>query len=292
MADNKKIVLLTGSTAGIGRAAAKALANQGFHVVCVARDAGKATRLVDELGHDRASALIADLSRPADVARVAREFAERHERLDVLFNNAGALFIERRVTEDGLERTFALNHMSYFVLSVMLLDLLKASAPARVVSTSSHAHRQGGLDCLDDLQTERWDLTGMRAYGRSKLANIWFTVELTRRLEGTGVTANCFHPGFVASDFARNNGIVATVAMTISRPLQRSVEQGADTGVWLASAPEVASVTGGYFYEHKRRKGTRAARDPHAPARLWRESERIAESILGDGWASRARGTH
>jgi retinol dehydrogenase-12 len=157
-------------------------------VVCVARDAGKATRLVDELGHDRASALIADLSRPADVARVAREFAERHERLDVLFNNAGALFIERRVTEDGLERTFALNHMSY-----MLLDLLKASGPARVVSTSSHAHHRGGLDCLDDLQTERWDFTGMRAYGRSKLANIRFTVELTRRL-GSVLHHGMLHP--------------------------------------------------------------------------------------------------
>jgi retinol dehydrogenase-12 len=289
MAHDKQIVLLTGSTAGIGYAAAKALANKGYHVVCVARDAGKAARLVEELGRERASALIADLSRPAEVARVAQEFAVRHERLDVLFNNAGALFIERRLTEDGLERTFALNHMSYFVLSVMLLDLLKASAPARVVSTSSHAHRRGDLDYLDDLQTERWDPTGMRAYGRSKLANIWFTVELARRLEGTGVTANSYHPGFVASDFARNNGFLAVLAMKLSRPFQRSVERGADTGVWLASAPEVAEDTGGYFYERKRRKGTRAARDAEAPARLWRESERIAASVLGEGWASRAR---
>jgi NAD(P)-dependent dehydrogenase (short-subunit alcohol dehydrogenase family) len=285
---DKKIVLLTGSTAGIGRAAAIALVNEGFYVVCAARDAAKAERLVDELGRDRASALIGDLSRPAEVARVAREFVEQHERLDVLFNNAGALFLERRITGDGLERTFALNHMSYFVMTVMLLDLLKASAPARVVSTSSHAHRQGGLDYLDDLQTERWEITGMRAYGRSKLANIWFTVELARRLEGTGVTANCFHPGFVASDFGRNNGILATIAMTLSRPLQKSVEQGADTGVWLATASEISGETGGYFYERKRRKGTPAARDAEAPARLWRESERIAESLLGEGWASRA----
>lgn len=283
-----RVCLLTGSTAGIGREAARQLTRRGLTVVCVARDEGKARDLVAELERDggRASYLIGDLTRPAEVARVADEFRERHDRLDVLFNNAGALFVERRLTEDGLERTFALNHLSYFVLTVRLLDRLKGSAPARVVSTSSAAHGRGELGYLDDLQGERrWSPSGMRAYGNSKLANIWFTRELGRRLEGTGVTAHCFHPGFVASDFARNNGALATAAMIVSRPFQRSVERGADTGVWLATSEE-ASGTGGYWFDRRRRKGSRAARDEAAPTRLWAESERIVASVLGEGWGA------
>ena len=175
-------------------------------MVCVARNEAKARALVDELkastGNQAHSYLIGDLDRPAEVRRVAQAFRERHDRLDVLFNNAGALFIDRQVTADGLERTFALNHLAYFVLTTELLDLLKASAPARVVSTSSAAHHQGDMPYLRDLQTERYGVGGMKAYGRSKLANVWFTVELARRLEGTGVIATCFHPGFVASEFA------------------------------------------------------------------------------------------
>jgi len=147
------------------------------------------------------------------------------------------------------------------------------------VSTSSDAHKQGDLRYLDDLQTERWGLGGMRAYGRSKLANIWFTTELARRLEGTGVTANCFHPGFVASEGARNNGFWAKLAMTISRPFQRNVRKGAETGVWLASAPEAAAETGGYFVDCERRTPSEAARDAEAPARLWAESERILAGL-------------
>jgi NAD(P)-dependent dehydrogenase (short-subunit alcohol dehydrogenase family) len=245
-----KTILLTGSTAGIGQEAARRLAQRGATLVCVARDEGKARALVDSLtantGNENHAFLIGDLDRPVEVQRVAREFRERHDRLDVLFNNAGALFTERQLTADGLERTFALNHLAYFVLTVELLELLEASAPARVVSTSSDAHRQGDLGYLDDLQTTRYGVGGMRAYGRSKLANIWFTVELARRLEGTGVTANCFHPGFVASSFARNNGLLASLAMTFTRPFQRGVGKGADTGVWLATAPELATASGGY----------------------------------------------
>jgi NAD(P)-dependent dehydrogenase (short-subunit alcohol dehydrogenase family) len=278
-----KIVLLTGSTAGIGEEAARQLAKLGATLVCVARSEEKARALVSELesasGNEGHSYLIGDLDRPAEVRRVAKEFRERHGRLDVLFNNAGALFVERQLTADGLERTFALNHLAYFLLTNELLDLLEASAPARVVSTSSAAHNQGDLAYLDDLMSERWGAGGMRAYGRSKLANVWFTVELARRLEGSGVTATCFHPGFVASDFARNNGFWATLAMQISRPFQRSVRKGAETGVWLASASELAGVSGGYYYNCRRRTPSSAARDAKAPPRLWEESERILAEL-------------
>jgi len=199
-----RIVLLTGATAGIGREAARQLADKGATLVCVARSEDKARALVDELrgatGNDAISYLIGDLSRPAEVRRVALALKEQHDRLDVLFNNAGAMFDRRQLTEDDLERTFALNHLGYFVMTVMLLDELKA-AKGRVVSTSSGAHGQGDMAYLDDLQTEGYGMSGMKAYGRSKLANIWFTRELAERLEGTGVTATCFHPGFVASGF-------------------------------------------------------------------------------------------
>lgn len=282
---NERVILLTGATAGIGEEAARQLAASGATLVCAARSEAKARRLVDGIkratGNERVSYLLGDLSRPAEVRRLAESFREAHPRLDVLFNNAGALFTRRGLTADGLERTFALNHLAYFVLTTGLLDLLRTSAPARIVSTSSAAHGKASPGYLDDLQCERWGLSGMKAYGGSKLANIWFTVELARRLEGSGVTANCFHPGFVASRFARNNGLVATLGMIASRPFQRNVRRGAETGVWLATSPEVEGETGGYWFDRKRRKGTRAARDPDAPARLWAESERIMARVLG-----------
>ncbi|MCA8921324.1 MAG: SDR family oxidoreductase [Planctomycetes bacterium] len=278
------LILLTGATAGIGQEAARQLAAQGATVVCVARNEAKARALVEELkrssGNDRHAYLVGDLSQVADVKRVAREYRERFDRLDVLFNNAGALFVDRQLTAEGLERTFAVNHLAYFVLTTELLDLLQASGSGRVVSTSSAAHHQGDLGFLEDLQNERWGVGGMRPYGRSKLANIWFTVELARRLEGTGVTANCFHPGFVASDFASNNGFAAKVFMALTRPFQRGVSKGADTGVWLATAPELAGKTGGYYHNRKLRKTSKAARDPQAPARLWERSEQIVAELV------------
>lgn len=280
-----KVMLITGATAGIGRAAAHALAATGATLVCAARNEEKARELVAELqeksGNQEISYLIGDLSRPAEVRKLAQAFQEQHQRLDVLFNNAGAYFVSRALTEDGLERTFAVNHMAYFVLTTELLDLLQASAPSRVVSTSSDAHGQAGLDYLDDLQSERWGASGLRAYAGSKLANIWFTAELGKRLEGTGVLVNCFHPGFVASSFAKNNGFLAKMVMTLTRPFQRNVTRGAETGVWLATSPEVGEETGGYWFDKRRKKGTRAARNPDAPARLWAESERILAEVLG-----------
>lgn len=285
-----KVVLLTGATAGIGKEAAREFARRGATLVCVGRNDAKTRALVESLraetNNEAISYVIGDLSRPAQAKDVAHAFLQDHSKLDVLFNNAGAWFTERALTDDGLERTFALNHLGYFVLTVLLLDALKAAGPARVVSTSSDAHGSGGLDYLDDLQTDGWGRGGFTAYGRSKLANIWFTVELARRLEGSQVTANCFHPGFVASEFGRNNGVLTKIMMTLSRPFQRSVQQGADTGVWLATSKDVAGVSGGYWFERRRKKGTRAARDKAAPARLWSETERIVGDILGSDWRS------
>ncbi|MEZ6183489.1 MAG: SDR family oxidoreductase [Planctomycetota bacterium] len=277
-----KIVLLTGSTAGIGQEAARQLAAQGHTLVLVARSEPKAQALAEELkqssGNDAHGYLVGDLSRPAEVRQVAQAFRERHERLDVLFNNAGALFTDRQLTPDGFERTTAVNHLAYFVLTTELLDLLQASK-GRVVSTASDAHHQGDLGYLDDLQNERWGVGGMRAYGRSKLANIWFTRELARRVEGSGATATCFHPGFVASDFARNNGFLATVAMIVTRPFQRSVTKGADTGVWLATSDEAAGQNGGYYHNRKLGRLSKAARDPDAPATLWAKTEALLAGV-------------
>jgi NAD(P)-dependent dehydrogenase (short-subunit alcohol dehydrogenase family) len=285
-----KTVLLTGATAGIGKEAALQFAKRGATLICVGRNEEKTRTLVDELkaatGNEAVSYLIGDLSRPAEVKNVAAAFLKDHDKLDVLFNNAGAWFTDRQLTDDGLERTFALNHVGYFVLTNLLVDALKAGAPARVVSTSSDAHGSGDLSYLDDLQTEEWKTQGFKAYGRSKLANIWFTVELAKRLEGTGVTAHCFHPGFVASEFGRNNGVLTKIAMTLSRPFQKSVQQGADTGVWLATSDDVDGVSGGYWFERRRKKGTRHARDADAPGRLWKETERIVADVLGEDWAS------
>ena len=281
------VILLTGSTAGIGRAAAHTLAATGATLVAVARNEAKAKALVEHVRKDThnesVSYLLGDLSRPSEVRQVASAFRTQYDRLDVLFNNAGAIFVERQLTEDGLERTFAVNHMAYFILAIELLDMLKASAPSRIVSTSSAAHAQGDLAMLDDLQNDSWGTAGMKAYGRSKLANIWFTRELARKLAGSGVTANCFHPGFVASDFGRNNGVLATLLMMVSRPFQRNARKGADTGVWLATSPDVEGQTGGYYYNRAKQRTTRTARDDAAPARLWAESERILAEVVTGG---------
>ena len=281
----QKTILITGATAGIGRAAAFQLAATGAKLVCVARNESKAQELIRELkeatGNPNLGYLLGDLSLPSQVRAVARSFRAENERLDVLFNNAGALFIDRQLTEDGLERTFSINHLSYFVLSVLLTDILQKTPNSRVVSTASGAHGRSGLQYLEDLQTEDWGYGGMRAYSGSKLANIWFTRQFA---ENTGLQSHCFHPGFVASDFARNNGFLGKLAMTLSRPFQRRVEAGADTGVWLATH-EVPS-NGGYWFDRKLRKGSRAARDSDAPKRLWTASNEIVGKILGKDWIS------
>jgi NAD(P)-dependent dehydrogenase (short-subunit alcohol dehydrogenase family) len=221
--------------------------------------------------------------------RVASEIAQAEPRIDVLINNAGAMFSSRQLTEEGLERTFALNHMSYFVLTHGLRDRLVASAPARVVNTSSDAHQVGALD-LNDLQSAevfrsrnflqwlRYGGPGFKVYGRSKLCNILFTRELARRLAGTGVTANCLHPGFVATRFGDQSGGLISSVIGIAKRFALSPQQGAETLTYLASSPEVASVTGVYFHKCRPTAPSPEAQDDAAARRLWEESTRLAGS--------------
>lgn len=271
-----KVCLVTGASSGIGRATALGLAERGATVVLVCRDEECGGPVLAEIerqgGSGTATLLAADLSSQRRVRAAAAAFLECFDRLDVLINNAGVAGQGTRlVTEDGLETTFAVNHLAPFLLTALLLDRLKASAPARVITVSSAAHRNYALD-FDDLQGER-RYSGFGAYARSKLANILFTQELSRRLEGTGVTANCLHPGVVATGIFRN--APWWLRIVFRRPLILSPEKGADTLLWLATAPDVAEVSGGYFVRRKARRPSRAARDPAAAQRLWEASEAL-----------------
>ena len=276
-----KTVVATGATSGIGEAAVLALARMGARIVFVARDQRRAEaalvkleRQAPRLGH---SVHLADLSLVAEARRIGLAIAAQERRVDVLINNAGAMFSGRRVTAEGLELTFALNHMAYFTLTTALRDRLAASAPARVVSTSSAAHKGVRLD-FSDLQSER-RYNGWRAYGHSKLANILFTCELARRLAGTGVTANCFHPGVVATRFGSASGGLTGLLLPLARPFFSSPEQGADTLVYLASSPDVANVTGAYFVMREAAEPSAAARDDSAAKRLWEASEALVARL-------------
>jgi NAD(P)-dependent dehydrogenase (short-subunit alcohol dehydrogenase family) len=276
---HSKVVVITGATSGIGQIAATQLAALGARIVLVARDRERADATLAALrkvGPNVAhGAHIADLSTLAEMKRVGREIAAAEPRVDVLINNAGNVFPTRQVTPDGLECTFATNHMAYFVLTHELRERLVASAPARIVNTASAAHIGRSLD-FDDLQLARKYRT-MTAYGRSKLANILFTRELARRLAGTGVTANCLHPGFVATGLGqRRSGIFGSVVRFVMLFAGRP-DPGAQTIVHLASSPDVAAITGGYFVPTgQQTEPSPAARDDLAALRLWDESERIA----------------
>jgi NAD(P)-dependent dehydrogenase (short-subunit alcohol dehydrogenase family) len=273
-----KTVVATGATSGIGEAAVLALAAMGARIVFVAREEGRAKSTMRKL-EAKARGLehrvhLADLSSMAETRRVGAAIAASEPRIDVLINNAGALFSDRRVTPEGLELTFALNHMAYFVLTEALREKLIASAPARIVSTSSTAHQGVSLD-FDDLQSAK-GYSGLKVYGRSKLANILFTGELARRIAGTGVTANCLHPGVVATRFGDSSGGLVSRLMPFARPFFLAPEKGADTLVYLASSPEVEKTTGGYFVKRKITEPSAAARDDAAAKRLWAASEKLA----------------
>jgi NAD(P)-dependent dehydrogenase (short-subunit alcohol dehydrogenase family) len=216
----------------------------------------------------------ADLSRISEMKRVAAEIAKAEPRIDVLINNAGAMFGSRQVTEDGLERTFVLNHVAYFVLTEGLRERLAASAPARVISVSSDAHEGKQLD-LDDLQSAK-GYRGFHVYGQSKLCNILFTRELARRLAGTGVTANCLHPGFVATRFGDQSGGAFSVVVRIAKRFALSPQKGAETMIYLASSPEVANETGKYFYKCRPVTPSKEAQDDAKAQRLWAETARVA----------------
>ncbi len=275
MADMRgKVALITGATNGIGRVTALELAKMGATTVIISRKPERVQRTVDEIrhvsGNPQVEGLVADLSLMAQVRQVADEFRRKYDRLDVLINNAGGGASQRALTTEGIERMFALNHLSYFLLTHLLLDLLKASAPARIVNVSSDAHRPVRLN-FDDLQSKHdWGRAGFLAYGRTKLANILFTRELARRLEGTGVTANALHPGMVATGiWSGAGGMFGAVVGALAPLFMKTPEQGAATSIYLAVSPDVNGVSGLYFTDCQATAPSKAAQDDAAARRLW-----------------------
>jgi NAD(P)-dependent dehydrogenase (short-subunit alcohol dehydrogenase family) len=273
-----KTVVITGGTSGIGEVAAVILAKMGARIVLIARNKTRGDATLARL-HDSAPGIahsvhFADLLRLAEMKHVAAQIADHESRIDVLINNAGALFSTRRLTEDGLECTFALNHMAYFVVTEGLRERLSASGPARIINTASVAHQGGKLD-FDDLQSAK-GFGAMKAYSRSKLCNILFTRELARRLRGTGVTANCLHPGFVATRFGDESGALMSRVVWLAKFFAISPAKGAQTIVYLASSPDVAKTTGQYFNESVPAIPSSSARDDRSALLLWQRSAALA----------------
>ena len=274
-----KSVLVTGGTGGIGKATAIGLAALGARVGITGRDPARtqaaAAGIRAATGNAAVDVFAGDMSAQAEVRRLAAQVAGTYPRLDVLVNNVGGFWAHRHVTADGLEHTFALNHLAPFLLTNLLLDRLTASAPARIVTISSGAQARGRID-FDDLQGER-NYSGQRAYSQSKLANVMFTYELARRLEGTGVTATVLHPGVVRTSFgAEDQAAHFAIVIRAARPFMKTPAEGADTPVYLASSPQVEGITGRYFANRKPRTSAKAACDTAAAARLWQASADLA----------------
>ena len=276
-----KVIVVTGGTSGIGQVAAETLAGQGARIVLIARDQARAAETLGKLqvaGPNSAHRVyIADLSSIAATRKLGEQIAAVEPRIDVLINNAGAVFSHRVLSPDGLEMTFALNHMAYFVLTQALRERLVATPGARIISTASNAHSSGKLN-FDDLQSAK-SYSGVRAYGTSKLCTILFTRELARQLAGTGVTANCLHPGFVATRFAGEAGGLIQAVAPLAKLLAVTPERGADTIIYLATSSEASGMTGLYFYKRKLTKPSAAAQDDSAAATLWKASEAIAAAV-------------
>ena len=279
-----KTVLITGGSGGIGRATAMGLAALGARVGITGRDLERteaaAVEIRDASGNRDVDAFAADLSSQAEVRRLAAEVLDAYPRMDVLVNNVGGFWATRHVTADGLEHTFAVNHLAAFLLTDLLLDRLKASAPARIVTVSSAAQSMGTID-FDDLQGEH-DYSGERAYNQSKLANVMFTYALARRLQGSGVTATALHPGVVRTGFgAEDPSRIYKMLVPLWRPFMQTPQQGAATSVYLASSPDVEGVTGRYFAGRKPKTSSKASYDEAAAARLWEVSAALVAPTDG-----------
>jgi NAD(P)-dependent dehydrogenase (short-subunit alcohol dehydrogenase family) len=271
-----KVVLITGGTSGIGRAAATTLAAMGAEVVVSGRNRERGEAALREIrdasGNERVSLILADLSMQAEVRALAEEFRQSHDRLDVLVNNAGLIQSKRTETPDGLELTLAVNHLAPFLLTNLLLDLLKESAPSRIITVSSEARRGATID-FDDLQSER-RYRGFSVYAMTKKANILCTYELAERLERTGVVANCLHPGGVNTNFGQNNRGPVALLFRVLKPFMRSPEAGADTIVYLAASPEAGEISGKYLKDREE-VSPAEPRDSAAQRRLWEISEEL-----------------
>jgi len=274
-----KTCLVTGASRGIGFYTARGLAEKGAHVIIVGHDKGRGHEAVQQIEQEvqggSADFVLADLSSLDGMHHLADAVQQQHEALDVLVNNVGGFFLTRQETVDGLEMTFALDHLSYFVVTNLLLDLLRRSAPARIVNVASESHR-GARIYFQDLQLKR-SYTGMRAYGQAKLANLLFTYELARRLDGSQITANALHPGFVDTHIGGQNPIVRPVLDVVHSLFAKSPEEGAQTSIYLASSPEVQGASGKYYAEKQPIDSSSASYDEEVAERLWRVSEELAQ---------------
>ena len=269
-----KVALVTGANSGIGKETALAIARMKADLVIVCRDRERGRAALEDIksksANNSVELMICDLSSQAQIRKLVEEFKQKHNRLDVLVNNAGVILTRRRVTEDGLESTFAINHLAYFLLTNLLLDLIIQSAPARIVNVSSTVHKSATID-FDDLQSER-SYSAMRAYGQSKLANVLFTYELARRLEGTRVTVNCLHPGVIATNIFRDiSGVVGAAA----KLFLKSPRRGAETSIYLATSPEVEGVTGKYFDDRRAVRSSTESYDEAIAEKLWQVSKQL-----------------
>jgi retinol dehydrogenase 12 len=274
-----KIVLVTGATDGIGKCAALELARRGATITIVGRNQAKTERVAEELksagNYDRVHVILGDLSKLSDMKSVAQAFAAKNERLDILVNNAGAWFEKYQLTDDGIEQTFALNHMSYFVITSELLEMIRKTPNARVVSTSSGAHMMSRFDLSQVVKRSGW--AGFPAYADSKLANILFTLGLAKRLSGTSAVANCFHPGFTRSEFGKNNFWPIKWSFQLGQALvARTTEKGAETLVWLATHPDAGAYSGQYFFDKKARRIHAHGDDDGLAEKLWDMSSKLA----------------
>jgi NAD(P)-dependent dehydrogenase (short-subunit alcohol dehydrogenase family) len=272
-----KIVLITGATSGIGKETALGLSKMGATIVLVGRSKEKLDRTVSEIasqtGNSQLDSLVCDLTSMGSVRKLAADFRAKHTRLDVLINNAGEVVNERRTTVDGFEYTLALDHLSHFLLSMLLMDIIKASAPSRIINVSSSAHMFGHID-FDNLMGEK-KYGSMRAYGQAKLANLLFTYELARRLAGTEVTANALHPGVVRTNFGSGIKGGWRILIRLGRPFSINARRGAETSIYLASSPEVAGISGKYFAKKKEKVSSKESYDESVARRLWDESARL-----------------
>lgn len=268
---HNKICMVTGATGGIGLVTARELARSGAQVIVVSRNPEKVVHTVEELKNEtnnlKIHGLSADLSNQIEIHNLANEFVNQFDHLDILVNNAGGFFMKRSESVDGIELTYALNHLNYFLLTLCLIDSITQSDSARIINVSSDAHRSAQIN-FDDIQMKK-GYSGWKAYSQSKLANVLFTYELARRVNSKKITVNALHPGFVASNFAKNNGALVRFSMLLTRPFSKSIDEGARTSIYLATSPEVEGISGMYFSDERPVRSNTASYNESNQHRLW-----------------------